>query len=109
MRLGFPTVIETHRGVQSEKVSVTGAAGMETLDPVIASPGHHIAVPVENQVDFFRRVVVMGEIGTIRGKLHHEEAGDNNSAIELIPGAFPASEKQTVLCRFRMSLNRLQL
>ena len=97
MRLGFPPVIETDRGVQPEKVSVAGAAGMKTLDPIVASSGHHVAMPVENEINFFRRVVVMRKIGPARGKLHHEEAGDDDSAIELISGALSSSEKQSVL------------
>jgi len=108
VRLAFSSVIKAHSGIEAEKIHVSGSAGAETYDPILASAGCHITVSVQDHVDFFGQVVVVGEIGSSRCKLHHEQFCYNYAAIKLVIGAFSVSKEKPVLRGRRMTGVRLQ-
>jgi hypothetical protein len=95
--LGFSSIVETNCGIQAEEVGIAGFAGVETFDTVFSSAGHNVSVPIEDQVNFFSRVVMVRKVCPARRELHQKQAGDNDAAIDPVSGALFASEKQTVL------------
>ena len=91
MSPGFSPVIKADCRIQPKEPGVSGSTGMEALNPVFPSAGRDIAVPVQDQIDLFRHFVVMREIRPARRKLHQEEAGHHDAAIQPVIGALPVT------------------
>src|SRR5438046_10063505 len=92
---GFVLVVEAHGAVGTEVISVSHFGRITAFDTVLPTTGHHLASPVENQIDFFCRFVMMRKIRASRRKVLPEKAGHEVRLLESIvlstPGTYPSS------------------
>src|ERR1043166_9217397 len=74
--VGSVAVIEAYGAVGAKVVGIAGFGGVKTLDAVCAAPRGHLALAIEDEINFFCDFVMVREVGAGRSKIHQEEIHD---------------------------------
>ena len=89
-------VIEAHRAVWPEIVSIPRLRRKARLDSVHSTSCDHVSFAIDYQVDFFRGLVMMGEVSSTRGEIHPEKTGDDVRVINRITLSISWASQQLV-------------
>src|SRR5579864_231154 len=103
---GLVLVVKTHRAVRAEVVGVSWFCWMAAFDAVRPASGNHVPLPVNDKVDFFCDLVMMGKVGAARSEIHPEQASHDVSLIDRVARGGARAHEQLVEHRSGVALNR---
>src|SRR6266702_4740864 len=89
-------VVKANRAVGAEIVCVSRFGGKSAFDAVDSAAGGHFPVAVQEEIDLFGCLMMMGKICPTGSEIHPEKAGHDVGLVQGVPFRVPWPNQEFV-------------